>query len=142
MAPLCDPAAGLPDQEEPRRVLAGRRRPPPSPPTRHYRLRSNKVTTKGRGIPFTHPQGPKSVCVCVCVRWEGAQGVDFDNAAHWRSNPQRAIGKKERKRHHKANITAGGGGCAPPAGHKEDVAARRWVTRQEITATSCPHIAV
>lgn len=47
--PLCDPAAGLPDQEEPRRVLAGRRPPPLSPPTRHYRLRSNKVTTKGGG---------------------------------------------------------------------------------------------
>lgn len=59
--------------------------------------------------------------------------MDFDNAAHWQSNPQRAIGKKKRKeKHNKANITGGGGLCAPPAGLKEDVAVGRWVTQQRV----------
>lgn len=54
----------------------------------------------------------------------------FDNAAHWRLNPLRAIGRKERNRCSKANIKRdrGGGGCAPPAGREEDVSAMRWVT--------------
>lgn len=58
MPSLCDPPPGLPDQEEPRRLLAGRLPPPLSPPTRHYRPRSNKVTTKGGGARFEHPWGP------------------------------------------------------------------------------------
>lgn len=58
MSHLCGPAPGPPDQEEPRRVLAGCRLPLLNLPTRRYRPRSNKVATKGGGIRFTHPRGP------------------------------------------------------------------------------------
>lgn len=58
MSHLCDPAPGLPDLEEPQRVLAGCRLPLLNLPTQRYRPTSNKVTTKGGGIHFAHPQGP------------------------------------------------------------------------------------
>lgn len=51
--PLWSTPAGLPDQEEPRSLLAGRRPSPLSPPARRYRPRSNKVTTK-RGVLTSH----------------------------------------------------------------------------------------
>lgn len=68
MPPLCDPPPGLPDQEEPRRLLAGRRPPPLSPLTRRYKPRSNKVTTKGGVTRFTHTPG------ALWGGWEGGGG--------------------------------------------------------------------
>lgn len=63
---LCDPPPGLLDQEEPRRLFAGHKLPLLSLPTQCYRPRSNKVTTKGGGIHFTHPRA-------VYEGWEGGE---------------------------------------------------------------------